>query len=279
MKQVLDEQFGTLQLQVPMMHGPAVKRLQEMLEECGIVIHGGIDGIYGVITSRAVKKFQAANGLLVDGICGPKTWRSLLRALDAFMNPVLATLVDIRGEHEKPRGFARQRNWSEINGVCFHQTGCNMPQSPARWGRLNAHIGVTQEGVAILVNDPTDMIWHAQGFSKNMIGIEIEGNYCGLSADLRTLWKGGGGPHHLNSKMIMALETVFEYLQREFFRNGAEWKHIVAHRQSSTSRPFDPGQEIWQDVATIWAERLGVYAGIKEGYKLSKGLSIPDWWL
>jgi peptidoglycan hydrolase-like protein with peptidoglycan-binding domain len=36
------------------------------------------DGIYGRTTEAAVRDYQAANGLTVDGICGPQTWRSIL---------------------------------------------------------------------------------------------------------------------------------------------------------------------------------------------------------
>lgn len=35
------------------------------------------DGIFGPITEEAVKEFQKANGLTVDGIVGPKTWAKL----------------------------------------------------------------------------------------------------------------------------------------------------------------------------------------------------------
>lgn len=35
------------------------------------------DGIFGVLTEEAVKEFQKANGLTVDGIVGAKTWAKL----------------------------------------------------------------------------------------------------------------------------------------------------------------------------------------------------------
>lgn len=35
------------------------------------------DGIFGVLTEEAVKEFQKANGLTVDGIVGNKTWSKL----------------------------------------------------------------------------------------------------------------------------------------------------------------------------------------------------------
>jgi hypothetical protein len=38
---------------------------------------GGLDGIFGVQTQNAVRAYQAQAGLLVDGIVGCNTWRSL----------------------------------------------------------------------------------------------------------------------------------------------------------------------------------------------------------
>lgn len=38
----------------------------------------GIDGIFGSGTCNAVRAYQADNGILVDGIVGPETWKKLL---------------------------------------------------------------------------------------------------------------------------------------------------------------------------------------------------------
>lgn len=50
--------------------GDAVKTLQRALNLLD-------DGIFGPLTDEAVREFQMANGLVVDGIVGAKTWAKL----------------------------------------------------------------------------------------------------------------------------------------------------------------------------------------------------------
>jgi len=57
--------------------GEAVKRLQRRLVAEGFPLRGGVDGVYGKYTEGAVKRYQAREGLLVDGIAGPKTLERL----------------------------------------------------------------------------------------------------------------------------------------------------------------------------------------------------------
>ncbi|MEA5498232.1 peptidoglycan-binding protein [Limnoraphis robusta BA-68 BA1] len=58
--------------------GKIVKNLQERLKIFTPKLV--IDGIFGVATEAAVKQFQKESGLWVDGIVGPQTWNSLLKA-------------------------------------------------------------------------------------------------------------------------------------------------------------------------------------------------------
>ncbi len=57
--------------------GAAVVLLQERLIAKGFV-PGGVDGDFGAKTERAVRQFQAANGLKVDGVVGDRTWAVLM---------------------------------------------------------------------------------------------------------------------------------------------------------------------------------------------------------
>ena len=52
--------------------GQEVRTIQDKLKRWGYYT-GNVDGIYGIQTVSAVKKFQQKNGLSVDGIAGPKT--------------------------------------------------------------------------------------------------------------------------------------------------------------------------------------------------------------
>ena len=63
--------------------GEQVKAMQILLMGYGLKMENngktyGADGSFGAATENAVKAFQKAKGLSVDGSCGPKTWAALL---------------------------------------------------------------------------------------------------------------------------------------------------------------------------------------------------------
>jgi hypothetical protein len=59
--------------------GNEVKAMQILLIGYGFSCGSyGADGSFGSATDNAVRAFQKANGLEVDGCCGPKTWAKLL---------------------------------------------------------------------------------------------------------------------------------------------------------------------------------------------------------
>ena len=57
--------------------GTNVKKLQNALIDLGYMPEGSADGQYGYQTYNAVKSFQRANGLSVDGVAGPMTLTNL----------------------------------------------------------------------------------------------------------------------------------------------------------------------------------------------------------
>ena len=56
--------------------GAYVKFLQQLLES-NLYPVGNIDGIFGSRTLNAVRSFQEANNLTVDGLVGNNTWAAL----------------------------------------------------------------------------------------------------------------------------------------------------------------------------------------------------------
>jgi peptidoglycan hydrolase-like protein with peptidoglycan-binding domain len=58
--------------------GTQVKALQLLLNHTTDFTCGVVDGHFGTKTLTAVRQFQAANGLVVDGVVGKNTWTKLL---------------------------------------------------------------------------------------------------------------------------------------------------------------------------------------------------------
>ncbi|MFC9292050.1 peptidoglycan-binding protein [Streptomyces sp. NPDC057052] len=56
--------------------GPEVAEAQCLLRRAGIS-PGGIDGMFGPLTQRAVRALQKRSGLVADGMIGPLTWKAL----------------------------------------------------------------------------------------------------------------------------------------------------------------------------------------------------------
>ncbi len=70
----------TLKLTSPKMTGADVLNLQKRLYALGFTQVGTPDGVFGANTDQAVRSYQQKNGLEVDGIVGPATWRELFNS-------------------------------------------------------------------------------------------------------------------------------------------------------------------------------------------------------
>jgi peptidoglycan hydrolase-like protein with peptidoglycan-binding domain len=86
----------------PGMRGAAVQCLEEALRAKGYQ-RGWVDGYFGNVTTAAVKAFQRANGLAVDGIAGRQT---LGRLGITGKPPAVVPIVAGQNAYPIPRGYA-----------------------------------------------------------------------------------------------------------------------------------------------------------------------------
>lgn len=83
--------------------GPQVTEVQTILKGYGYTVT--VDGVYGPQTERAVKSWQASNGLTVDGIAGPATISSLKGAVRRG-NAIQVTATGLNGLGFAPEGLS-----------------------------------------------------------------------------------------------------------------------------------------------------------------------------
>jgi peptidoglycan hydrolase-like protein with peptidoglycan-binding domain len=82
-----------------------VRQLQRGLRRGGYPT-GPVDGLYGPLTERAVRRFQRAKGLAIDGVVGPQT-RAAVRAASRRGGPTHARLRGGRDALRPGAGFGR----------------------------------------------------------------------------------------------------------------------------------------------------------------------------
>jgi peptidoglycan hydrolase-like protein with peptidoglycan-binding domain len=78
--------------------GPAVQALQVQLRKHGSSVSS--DGDFGPATYSAVRSFQSANGLGVDGVVGPATWQALLGTGNGSTTPPGSTYSSLSEEQK-----------------------------------------------------------------------------------------------------------------------------------------------------------------------------------
>jgi peptidoglycan hydrolase-like protein with peptidoglycan-binding domain len=99
--------FRTLHRTDPMMRGYDVYALQTALVEMGLKI-GGLDGVLGEKTQRAIKSAQSLLLIEVDGLCGGGTQQAITKRLANRARTI----------NDLPPGL--------VFGQCMHESSCRL---------------------------------------------------------------------------------------------------------------------------------------------------------
>jgi peptidoglycan hydrolase-like protein with peptidoglycan-binding domain len=152
--------------------GDDVKRLQRVLARSMVISpFGPITGVFDAALDAAVRSYQSAEGLVVDGIVGPITWSHLPpyreaspRVQSGSTGPIVAWLQQVLA------GSAIAPDWTVYAGPI---DGIFGPLTNASLRDLQAVKGVTVDGI---VGDQTWFAWLTPGTAQQLT---LEGA-CGL---------------------------------------------------------------------------------------------------
>lgn len=283
----------------------------ELIRRIQRFLHVREDGDPGPITSAAIARWQAGEDLEVDGKLGRDTlgaledeWRAEERAHrvgartdeddSANDEPTLPDwLVDLQDAPRiRKRGLPKgSRGWHGITGITLHQTAVDFggPEH-ARVIDVPVHAMTFQDGRACLLNPPTALMYHGNGFNGRDIGVEVSCRAAGIEGVFakrrgdpgpNTLWRSPSSPDatplEASDQQLDATRKLVRFYVELTKRMGGAIEFIHAHRQSSAQRESDPGSRIWQEVG-IWAQQEFDLSAGPPGWCLDGGMPIPTAW-
>lgn len=265
---------------------------------------------------RAIQKLLNEKGanLVVDGHLGRRTWSELedfvfrtnLEWDVALSEELVANLLvlggsscgsrwyDLRAEpvpfnkgnrFKMMAGKVVRRKRSEITGIVLHQTGIefgvNTRQLEEAGGDREKALAQRAKGIPthavsfngfFVKNYPLDFYcYHANALNRTTLGLEVDGKYPGLVADRNRAHT------VLTNDRLEAARSALAWLVEQGRSEGMPIEFIYAHRQSSSTRRADPGEELWVKVVEEFAiPKLDLTP--RYGYVVGSGNPIPVSW-
>ena len=233
--------------------GNEVKELQEFL---GI----GADGIFGSGTEAAVKKWQAANGLIADGIVGPATWDAMgLATTDDSEKAYTTENGLVINKHFLPIGEYKSGPTKKEYVFLHHTAGWHNPyRTIDHWGRDSRGAVATEfvlGGPSIKGNDDT--------YDGVMVQAFPEGGYG---------WHlGKNGSQHMHTHSVGIEVNNFGYI-----KNGKTYAGTTADpgQLVKLDKPFR-GFDTWHAYSEDQIEALRkwiLWIGERDSIDIRKGL-------
>ena len=145
-------------------HGTNVQLLQQTL-------HVQADGVFGIMTENAVKAFQRNNGLIADGIVGPKTWEKLKPSQSPTIN-IIDAHINTHVTHSPNR---------TPKYIAIHYTAGSTSKKGA--ARNTRNVFLSRSASADFVVDDAEIV---------QINPDIRNYYCWSVGDKKNATSGGG---------------------------------------------------------------------------------------
>ena len=233
--------------------GKEVKTLQEFFSITA-------DGIFGKGTELTVKKWQMDNGLVSDGIVGPKTWDAMgLATTDNTEQSYTTDNGLMINQHFLPKGEYKEGPIKPEWLFLHHTAGWNNPYKCIdSWGRDSRGAVATEfvmGGQSVRGNDDT--------YDGVMVQAFPEGNYGWH------LGKNGSQKMHVNSVAI-------EVCNFGWIKNGKTYAGTsVAESQIVTLDKEFRGYKTWHRYSDEQIEalrKLILWVGERDGIDIRAGL-------
>jgi hypothetical protein len=167
----------------------------------------------------------------------------------------------------------RSRLMKDVTGECWHQAGVDLGENPARYDSVGAHVCVTLDCQVIWLHDWDVRGAFANGWNNGTVSIEVSGNFPGQRNG--TTWN-KKPPNIVTPELKQTCIDVAHWIKEDANARGARINVYVAHRQSSATRPGDPGFDLYSGVVIPAAEADGV--GTAPTTVLDDGRPIPEEW-
>lgn len=156
----------------------------EVVREWQRIVGAKPDGDFGTGTERATKVWQAAHGLVADGVVGSVTWAAAAASIE--LDPTPPPIVRaVSYPFVQAKNYTRGRYGTPISVVVIHTMESQEKPSTARnvalWfasesaPKASAHYCVDPQEVVQCVRD-ADAAWGAPGANRNGIHIEHAGS-------------------------------------------------------------------------------------------------------
>jgi N-acetyl-anhydromuramyl-L-alanine amidase AmpD len=158
------------------------------------------------------------------------------------------------------------RDLKKVYALVLHHTAGSLINDPGRLNNVNAHFVITPNGRILQLHPLERLLFASNGFNPGSVAVEFVGNFRNEKG---ICWY--KGPRFLpcsntpTPEQIKAGRDLVKYL-----RSKINLTHILAHRQSSSSRDGDPGPDIWYQVGQWAVDNLGLNDG-GSGYFILDG--------